>query len=195
MRDLHGDSRLAANRVAGGADRVECQLNGVFHDGHATADGVLHELELLNDEDIDFASGALAFLVGSAQHVLAPLASFVHDPVLGDQRICPIARNLNDPGALILGFAYDSFAFLDHSLGLLDLVGHSHPELIDESQELLFFNHYPAAERHAFADTDQLLEPIDQVENIGGSVLLSLWCAALRHIPSPETCVMPYFPS
>jgi hypothetical protein len=169
-------------------------LDRVFHHRHATADGILNELELLDDEDVDLAMRALTVLFGCPQDILAALPGFLDDAMLGNQGIGAIACDLDDPGALILGFADDPLALLDDPLGLLDLIRHGHPELIDKRQELLFLHHHAPAEGNTFADAHQLLEPVDQVEYVCAAVLLYLWCSALRHGPSPEAGAMPNFP-
>jgi len=176
---------LAANGLAGVADGVEGLLDGVFHHSHAPADGVFDQLHLFDDKHIDFAAGALAFLFSGAKDFLAVLPGFADDAVLGDERVSPLARELDDARGFVLRFADNPLPILDYALRLFDLVGHRHAELIDEGQKLHFLNHHAATEWHSLADANQLFKPIHQVQDVGGSVLLTLRRLALRHVPSP----------
>jgi hypothetical protein len=121
------DDGLLADCGAGLTDSFEGFFHGVFHDGHAAADGCLDPLELLVEEDVHFAAGTLALFVGGAEDLFALDAGILNDAVLGDEGVGAVAGDLYNPDGFVLGFADDALALTDHALGLLDLVRYCHP--------------------------------------------------------------------
>src|SRR5699024_5388070 len=144
--------------VAGLVDFFERAFDGVFHDGHAAADGVLDELKLTHRVYIQLATGALLFFLGLTENLFAALAGLLGDRVLGNQGFGALICLLDDAAGLVLRIADDAFAVLDHALGLSDLVWQRDAELVDEAEKVFLLDHDAPAHGNAFAEADQLLK-------------------------------------
>lgn len=171
---------LLSDGVLGILDGFKSLLDGVFHHGHATTDGVFDQLDLLKNEDVDFAPGALRIFFRLTEDLFSALPGLGEDGVLGDQHSGTLMRDLDDAIGLILRFADDAFTLLNHALSLGNLVREGGAELINKSEEIFLLDHHPAAERHPLPDSDKLFKLIHKVEDIGCPIGL-LHSAAAGH--------------
>src|SRR5579884_2073844 len=149
-------------------------VHGAVEDALGLAQRLLDLTELLEGVDVNLAHRALDLLFGLPKDVLAALARLIEDALLGDDVLGALARPLQDLRRLALRLGDDPLPLLDDAPRLLDLVRDGDAELVHEREEFLFLNHDPAAEGDALADPDQLLEPVDEVEDIHGPVVLRL---------------------
>ena len=172
---------LLADGVSCVVDGLEGLLDGVFHYGHATANGIVDELELLHDEDVELAASALLLFFRLAEDFLASLFGFGHDRVLGHKLFGSLLRALDNAFGFVLRFPDYALTLLDHALSLLDFVRQRNAKLIDKGEEIFFLDHDPAAHGHALTNTDQLLELVNEVEDIRCAVRRLLHSVAVVH--------------
>src|SRR6476661_8129372 len=82
-----------------------------------------------------------------------------------------LAGLAHDRDRLLMRLGDNRLALANDPLGLLDLIWNGNPELVDQRQELVLLDHDLAVKRHALAETDQLLEAVEQVEDVDRGVV------------------------
>src|SRR5665647_1037705 len=86
--------------------------------------------------------------------------------VLGCHLHGPLLGMSNRTGSLLLGLLDDPLPLPLKALRLLDLLGHSHPQLVNYVKTLVLVDHRLPGEGDPGSAGDDCLQPVEQIENI-----------------------------
>src|SRR6476620_4570799 len=162
---------LPADVLAGLAHDRDRLLERFVDQGEPVPHRLLDLVELLERVRVDLAHDAIALVVRVLQDLLTLEARLVQNAFLRDEIFGTLASCIEDASGFLMRLSDDCLALANDPLGLLDLIWNGDPELVDQRQELVLLDHDLAVKRHALAETDQLLEAVEQIEDVDRGVV------------------------